>query len=126
MKGLWQCFANWPYFGPQWGSNAVRISQLELQNVALMIRSKTLPENDDSEAFESILQIGHRFLRNEVRQEFLSKSSKMSVWWKGTKKLAENEDWEACDSTMQISNLFGHNGVQRDFYNKGSKLTLWW
>ena len=35
-----------------------------------MISSKTLPENDDSEAFDSILQIGHRFLRNGVEQEF--------------------------------------------------------
>ena len=35
-----------------------------------MIVSKRLPENDDSEAFDSILQIGHRFLRNGVQQEF--------------------------------------------------------
>ena len=35
-----------------------------------MISSKTLPENNDSEAFDSILRIGHRFLRNEVQQEF--------------------------------------------------------
>ena len=35
-----------------------------------MISGKTLPENDDSEAFDSILQIGHRFVRNGVKQEF--------------------------------------------------------
>ena len=29
-----------------------------------MISSKTLPENDDSEAFDSILQIGDRLVRN--------------------------------------------------------------
>ena len=29
-----------------------------------------LPENDDFTAFDSILQIGHRFLRNGVQQEF--------------------------------------------------------
>ena len=43
-----------------------------------MISSKTLPENNDSEAFDSVLQIGHRFLRDEVQQEFQSKSSKIS------------------------------------------------
>ena len=35
-----------------------------------MISSKALPENDDSEALDGILQIGHRFLRNWVQQEF--------------------------------------------------------
>ena len=35
-----------------------------------MIISKRLPENDDSEAFHSILQVGHRFLGNGVQQEF--------------------------------------------------------
>ena len=44
-----------------------------------MITNKTLPENDGPEAFESILQIGHRFLRNGVQQEFLSKSSEMTA-----------------------------------------------
>ena len=29
-----------------------------------------LPENDDFTAFDSILQIGHRFHRNGVQQEF--------------------------------------------------------
>ena len=32
--------------------------------------SKILAENDDSKAFDSILQICHRFLRNGVQQEF--------------------------------------------------------
>ena len=32
--------------------------------------SQTLAENDDSTAFDSILQICHRFLRNGVKQEF--------------------------------------------------------
>ena len=45
-------------------------SQKDMQNVALIISSKTLPENDDSAAFDSILQIGHRFLCNGVQQEF--------------------------------------------------------
>ena len=31
---------------------------------------QTLAENDDSAAFDSILQIGHRFHRNGVQQEF--------------------------------------------------------
>ena len=31
-----------------------------------MISSKTLPENDNSEAFDIILQIGDRFVRNGV------------------------------------------------------------
>ena len=44
-----------------------------------MISSKALSEKDDSEAFDSILQIGDRFLRNVVQQEFQSKSFKMSV-----------------------------------------------
>ena len=61
-------FCKLAIFFTNWGS--ARISQEELQNVALMISSKTLPEHDDSEAFDSILQIGHRFLRNEVQQEF--------------------------------------------------------
>ena len=45
-------------------------SQKDMQNVALIISSKTLPENDDSAAFDSILQIGHRFLCNGVQEEF--------------------------------------------------------
>ena len=31
-----------------------------------MISSKTLPEKDDSEAFDSVLETGHRFPRNGV------------------------------------------------------------
>ena len=44
-----------------------------------MITNKTLPENDGPKAFESILQIGHRFLRNGDQQEILSKYSKVSA-----------------------------------------------
>ena len=44
-----------------------------------MITNKTLPEKDGPEAFESILQIGHRFVRNGVQQEILGKSSKVSA-----------------------------------------------
>ena len=44
-----------------------------------MITSKTLTENDGFEAFESILQIGDRFVRNGVQQDFLSKSFKMTA-----------------------------------------------
>jgi len=47
-----------------------RISQKEIQSVAVMITSKTLPNNNDSEASECILQIGHRFLRNGLQQKF--------------------------------------------------------
>ena len=36
----------------------------------MIIRSKTLAEDDVSEEFDSILQIGHRFVRNMVPQEF--------------------------------------------------------
>ena len=39
-------------------------------NVALMICSKTLPENDYFKAFDSILQIGPRFLPYGVEREF--------------------------------------------------------
>ena len=35
-----------------------------------MISNKKLPENDDSEAFDNILQISHFFLRNGVQQQF--------------------------------------------------------
>ena len=45
-------------------------SQKDMQNVALIISSKTLPENDDSAAFDSIVQVDHRFFRNGVQQEF--------------------------------------------------------
>ena len=44
-----------------------------------MITNKTLPENDGPEAFESILQIGHCFVRYGVQQEFLSNCSKMTA-----------------------------------------------
>ena len=47
-----------------------------------MITSKTLPESDSPEAFESILRIGHGFVRNGVQQEFLSMNSKVSASWK--------------------------------------------
>ena len=50
-----------------------------------MITNKTLSENDGPEAFESILRIGQGFVRNGVQQEFLSKSSKVSAWWKAPK-----------------------------------------
>ena len=50
-----------------------------------MITNKTLPENDGPKAFESILQIGQGFVRSGVQQEFLSKSSKVSAWWKAPK-----------------------------------------
>ena len=92
----------------------------------MIISSKTLAEDDVSEAFDSILQIGHRFLNNEVPQEFKSNRSKMWVWWKAPKKLGQNEDWEACERSLQIGHLFGPNGDQRDFYRKGYKLALSW
>ena len=50
-----------------------------------MITNKTLPENDGPEAFESILQIGRRFVRSGVQQEMLSKSFKVSASWKAPK-----------------------------------------
>ena len=50
-----------------------------------MISNKTLPENNGPKAFESILQNGHRFVRNGVQQEILSKSFKVSAWWKAPK-----------------------------------------
>ena len=40
----------------------------ELQNFALIISSKTLAEDDVSEPFDSISQIGHCFLRNGVQK----------------------------------------------------------
>jgi len=43
-----------------------------------MISSKTLPENGDFEAFDSILQIGHRFGRKEVQGDFYRKRSKLT------------------------------------------------
>ena len=45
-----------------------------------MITSKTLPYSDGPQVFESILRIGHGFVRNGVQQEFLSMSSKVSAW----------------------------------------------
>ena len=50
-----------------------------------MLTRKTLREIDGPEAFESILGIGHGFVRNGVQQEFLSMSSKVSAWWKAPK-----------------------------------------
>ena len=44
-----------------------------------MISTKTLAENDDFEACDSILQIGYGLLRNGVQREFYRKSSKMTV-----------------------------------------------
>ena len=44
-----------------------------------MITSKTLPENDGPEVFESNLRIGHGFVCYGVQQEFLSMSSKVSA-----------------------------------------------
>ena len=80
-----------------------------------MISSKTLPENDDSQAFDSILII--LFVID------FNKNFKVRVP-KCTKKLAECEDYEACDSTLQTGHVFGPNGVQQHFYRKGSKMTL--
>ena len=57
-----------------------------------MISSKTLPENNDSEVFESILQIGHRFVRNGVQQEIFKEEFQSVCFMKGTKKLDEYED----------------------------------
>ena len=46
--------------------------------------SKKLREFEDKEAWV-YLQIGHLFGRNGVRQEILSKSSKVSALWKAPK-----------------------------------------
>ena len=95
-----------------------------------MISSKTLPENEYFKAFDSILQIGPSFLPNGVKQEFWSKSSKMSFWWKAQKKLGECKDWEAFDKeekqakkdyyetsdcVLEIGYLLGSNRVQREY-----------
>ena len=73
-----------------------------------MISSKTLPENNDSEAFKSTLQIGHRFLRwrSDDKQE----------------KQAKKDYFEASDSVLEIGYFLGSNRVQREFYGKSSKM----
>ena len=45
-----------------------------------MISTIRLAENNDTEARDNILQIGHLLGRNGVRWEFHRKSSKMSSW----------------------------------------------
>ena len=50
-----------------------------------MLTNKTLRESDGPEAFESILGIGQGFVRNGVKQEFLSMNSKVSASWKAPK-----------------------------------------
>ena len=45
----------------------MNILLLELQNVAYMMRTKTLAENDESEAYDSVFQIDHLLGRNAVK-----------------------------------------------------------
>ena len=86
-----------------------------------MISSKTLPENDDSQAFDSILII---LFVMDFNKNFKVRVQNVLLM-KSTKKLGECEDYEACDSTLQTGHVFGPNGVQQHFYRKGSKMTLW-
>ena len=52
-----------------------------------MVRTIRVGENDDSEACDNILQIGHRLVRNGVQQVRVPK-----CLIKSTKKLGEYED----------------------------------
>ena len=47
----------------------------------MMISNKTLPENGDSEAFDSILWIRDLLRHNGFKWQFYGKSSKFSFWW---------------------------------------------
>ena len=40
-----------------------------------------LGENEDWEACDSTLQIGHLFGRNGVQPDFYSKGSTLTLWW---------------------------------------------
>ena len=44
-----------------------------------MISSKILPENEDSAAFDSILQVGHRLGGNGDQRDFYRKTSKLTL-----------------------------------------------
>ena len=48
----------------------MRISLLEVQNIVLMISTRRLRVNNDSEACNSIFQIGHLLVRNGLRETF--------------------------------------------------------
>ena len=55
-----------------------------------MISTIRLAENNDTEARDNILQIGHLLDRNGVRWEFQCKSSKMSRWFLSKVRQAED------------------------------------
>ena len=73
-----------------------------------MISSKTLPENDDSQAFDSILII---LFVMDFNKNFKVRVPKCPFDEKHKKKLDKCEDSEACDSTLHIGHLLGPDGV---------------
>ena len=52
----------------------MRISLLEVQNIVLMISTRRLRVNKDSEACNSISQIGHLLVRNGLSETFRVRS----------------------------------------------------
>ena len=59
-----------------------------------------LQENDDSVAYDRILEICNLLGRNGVKRQFHGKSLKSVVLMVRTISLAENDDSEACDSVL--------------------------
>ena len=55
--------------------------------MALMKGTKKLGENEDWEACESTLQIGHIFSPNGVLRDYYEKGSKLTLWWQEKTKL---------------------------------------
>ena len=114
-----------------------------------MISSKKLPKNDDSKAFDSILQIGHCFVRNGVPQTKIDRRltvlCKLVIFlvvtgfteifivtaphWRcddKQEKQTKNDYYEVSNSSLQIGYLLGSKKVQREFHRKSSKMWLWW
>ena len=86
--------------------------------------TKKLGENEDWEACESTLQIGHLFGANGDQRVFLVRAPNWRSYDKQEKQ-GKKDYCEASDSVLEIDYFLGSNGVRREFHRKSSKMWLW-
>ena len=123
MKGLWECFANWPYFG----HNGVRRDFYSKNSKMSLWWS--LAKDFQKTMIPRRLTVFCKLIIVSFVMGF-NKNFKVTVLKCRFDERHQKTRWirrlRGFWRYFAIGHLFGRNGDQRDFYRKASKLTLWW
>ena len=76
-----------------------------------MVSTISLAKNDNSEASDSVSEIGHPVGSNRGQLELHRKSFKKWLWWKAPKNKVKTKIQRRVKFFLQIANLLFRNGV---------------